>query len=73
MDSLPPQRSVAVNALRGFVEQVFRSAGCDDAEAGRIARYLVSANLAGHDSHGVIRVPRYVQGARRADPDRRGG
>ncbi len=27
----------------------------------RIARQLVAANLAGHDSHGVHRVPRYVQ------------
>ena len=24
------------------------------------ARYLVSANLSGHDSHGVVRVPRYA-------------
>ena len=61
MDALPPQRTVAADDLRGFVTQVFQTAGCDDAEAGRIGRYLVSANLAGHDSHGVIRVPRYVQ------------
>ncbi|MGP4953737.1 Ldh family oxidoreductase, partial [Psychrobacter sp. T6-1] len=31
-----------------------------EAEAGRIGRFLVAANLTGHDSHGVIRVPRYV-------------
>src|SRR5262249_40100665 len=30
-------------------------------EADRIAHYLVEANLAGHDSHGVIRVPYYVE------------
>ena len=29
-------------------------------EGGRIGRYLVSANLSGHDSHGVVRVPRYA-------------
>ena len=30
-------------------------------EGERIGKYLVSANLTGHDSHGVVRVPRYVQ------------
>ena len=31
------------------------------AEGERIGKYLVGANLTGHDSHGVVRVPRYVQ------------
>src|SRR5205807_7203716 len=35
--------------------------GCSSAEAERIGKYLVSANLTGHDSHGVARVPRYLQ------------
>ena len=30
-------------------------------EAGRIAEHLVEANLAGHDSHGVIRISSYIQ------------
>lgn len=30
-------------------------------EAATVARHVVNANLAGHDSHGVDRVPRYVQ------------
>ena len=46
--------------MRRFVGQIFAAAGCHDEEAQRIARYLVEANLTGHDSHGVIRVPRYV-------------
>ncbi len=59
---MPVQESVAIPAdrLRDFVARIFSVAGCDAAEAARIGRYLVSANLAGHDSHGVIRVPRYV-------------
>lgn len=61
MDSLPPMRTIEADTLRDWVTRVFQQAGCDDAEAGRIGQYLVSANLAGHDSHGVIRVPRYVQ------------
>ena len=34
---------------------------CSAAEGERIGKYLVGANLTGHDSHGVVRVPRYVQ------------
>ena len=56
-----PAHTVPVEALRDLVAAIFRAAGCDPAEAGRVAHHLVSANLAGHDSHGVIRVPRYVQ------------
>lgn len=47
-------------ALRLFVEAIFGAAGCDACEAGRIADHLVEANLAGHDSHGVIRVSAYI-------------
>ena len=47
--------------LRRLVAAIFEKAGCSPAEAERIGRYLVSANLVGHDSHGVVRVPRYVQ------------
>src|SRR4029453_14748587 len=43
-----------------FVAEIFASAGCSKEEGGRIGRYLVSANLSGHDSHGVVRVPRYA-------------
>lgn len=46
--------------LERFVGAIFCAAGCDVGEAGRIAHYLVRANLAGHDSHGVVRVPRYL-------------
>lgn len=42
------------------VGDIFAAAGCDAAEASRIAAELVEANLTGHDSHGVVRVPRYL-------------
>jgi uncharacterized oxidoreductase len=48
-------------ALREFVTSIFSSAGCSRDESEFVARLLVDANLAGHDSHGVIRVPRYLQ------------
>lgn len=46
--------------LEAFVRDIFVAAGCPSDESLRIARNLVDANLAGHDSHGVIRAPRYV-------------
>jgi uncharacterized oxidoreductase len=63
MADLPTHR-VAADTLRRFVAEIFRRAGCDAAEAESIAFHLLSANLAGHDSHGVIRVPRYVEDIR---------
>lgn len=48
-------------ALERLVAAIFAAAGCDAPEAGLIARHLVEANLAGHDSHGVIRVSAYVE------------
>jgi uncharacterized oxidoreductase len=50
-----------VNNLIGFVADIFARAGSSRAEAERVANYLATANLTGHDSHGVIRVPQYVK------------
>jgi len=47
--------------LRQLTAVIFQRAGCQPAEAERIADHLVEANLVGHDSHGVIRVATYVQ------------
>ena len=52
--------TIKAKALEAFVADIFASAGCSTDEGGRIGRYLVSANLSGHDSHGVVRVPRYA-------------
>src|SRR4051812_34642933 len=51
---------IAADRLQSFVAEIFRASKCDEAEARRIAEHLLGANLAGHDSHGVARVPRYV-------------
>lgn len=52
--------SVKAQALETFVRDIFLAAGCSAEESARIGKSLVGANLAGHDSHGVARVPRYV-------------
>lgn len=54
-------RRVPVDRLTALVDGIFRAAGCHADEAARIAHGLVGANLTGHDSHGVVRVPRYVE------------
>ncbi len=52
--------TIKAKALEAFVADIFSAAGCSKEEGGRIGKYLVSANLSGHDSHGVVRVPRYA-------------
>lgn len=53
------------DTLRLVARTVFAAAGCPAAEADAIAEHLVDANLAGHDSHGVIRILPYVKALKR--------
>jgi LDH2 family malate/lactate/ureidoglycolate dehydrogenase len=46
--------------LRLVTEKVFTAAGAPTDLAQEMAEALVGANLAGHDSHGVIRIPAYL-------------
>ena len=57
----PDNLVIASDQLEHAVTDIFTQAGSSPAESARIAHYLVGANLAGHDSHGVARVIRYVQ------------
>lgn len=52
-------RSVA--ELRQVTEAIFTAAGAPADLATEMADALVGANLAGHDSHGVIRIPAYLK------------
>jgi uncharacterized oxidoreductase len=51
---------IPTTALHAWVVDLFRAAGSHAVEARLTADHLVGANLAGHDSHGVGMVPRYV-------------
>jgi len=53
--------TIKVENLIDFVADVFAHADSSKEEARRIATYLTTANLTGHDSHGVIRVPVYMR------------
>ncbi|WP_416900364.1 MAG: Ldh family oxidoreductase [Minwuia sp.] len=49
--------------MHGLGAAIFEAAGSSAKEARTIIERLAGANLRGHDSHGVIRIPRYVQWA----------
>src|SRR5471030_2440992 len=53
--------TIQVPNLINFVTEVFTHSESSAEEARRIATYLTTANLTGHDSHGVIRVPVYIR------------
>jgi uncharacterized oxidoreductase len=53
--------TIRAAALRELVREIFVKAGCSETEGTQLAKSLVGANLTGHDSHGVVRVPRYVE------------
>src|ERR1700675_5069600 len=53
--------TIQVQNLINFVTEVFAHSESSPEEAKRIATYLTTANLTGHDSHGVIRVPVYIR------------
>src|SRR5262249_47445343 len=55
-----PVRTIDAPRLHRVVDAIFAAAGCRPEESARVARHLVESNLAGHDSHGVIRVPAYI-------------
>jgi len=52
---------VAAPRLVALVTATMRAAGCEATEAATIATRLVDSNLVGHDSHGVLRVGKYLE------------
>ena len=51
--------------LRQVSYHIFKAMGASEEEADTVALHLVQANLVGHDSHGVIQVPVYVDRIRK--------
>jgi LDH2 family malate/lactate/ureidoglycolate dehydrogenase len=56
--------------LHALTRRLFMAAGAPRAIADEVSQILVNSNLAGHDSHGVLRVPAYLEqiGDGRIDP-----
>ena len=55
---------IAAEPLRAAMRTLVKGCGSGDAEAAAVADNLVDANLAGHDSHGIGMLPRYVGAVR---------
>jgi LDH2 family malate/lactate/ureidoglycolate dehydrogenase len=51
---------VQADRLSRIGAALLKAAGASDEEAGAVAVGCVNANLAGHDSHGVIAIPTYI-------------
>jgi LDH2 family malate/lactate/ureidoglycolate dehydrogenase len=59
--SKAPRVVVQKDDLQKFVSEIFKAAGTSSVDAHTIAEVLVWANLRGVDSHGVVRIPRYLE------------
>lgn len=53
--------TIKAEDLRAFSVELLSAAGFGDGEAREMADLLVWANLRGVDSHGVLRIPRYIE------------
>jgi len=62
---MSPMRVFSAEALDRFARNLFEAVGASPEEAATVSEVLVRANLSGHDSHGVIRIPQYCQFVRR--------
>ena len=51
---------VDVSYAIDLITDIFKAKSCNNYEAKTIAERLCGSNLKGHDSHGIVRVPRYV-------------
>lgn len=52
--------TIQAEALHDFVRDIYQAAGARPEDAETVAKHQVGANLAGHDSHGVLLLPTYI-------------
>lgn len=58
---MPTLRKVALHRVTAAI---FRATGAPDDIAAQVADILIDNHMAGHDSHGILRIPEYVQSVR---------
>ena len=61
--------TVRAAELTPFVSRIFQAAGAPSDVAQLVAASLVGSNLAGHDSHGVVRVIQYLASMEQGEMD----
>jgi hydroxycarboxylate dehydrogenase B len=64
MDSMP---NISADRLKTLSREIFSRKGAPEENAETVADLLIRANLAGHDSHVVIRIPHYARRLTRED------
>ena len=64
---MPDSKMFSAAALDAVTRAIFSKAGWPDADCAELARHLTGANLAGHDSHGVGMIPRYIEAIKRGE------
>ena len=47
---------VKAKILEEIADNLLQGAGAPEEEAATVARHVIGANLAGHDSHGIIQI-----------------
>ncbi len=58
--------------IRSIARHVLHAAGASEEQADVVGTHLANANLAGHDSHGFIRISQYVSNIREGSIDPKG-
>jgi uncharacterized oxidoreductase len=61
--------TIDASRLESTATSIFEALGAPAGDAAWIATLLVRANLRGHDSHGVIRIPQYAEAVRKETVD----
>ena len=56
---------IQADRLENIAAQLLIGAGASEEEAAIVSKHSVGANLAGHDSHGIIQIPTYIDRVKR--------
>ena len=54
--------TISADDLKSLAQRIFQGCGVPEADAQVVTNVLVEANLRGHASHGVVRIPKWANG-----------
>ena len=61
--------TITADKISTIAREVLHAAGASEGHARTVGTHLANSNLAGHDSHGFIRIIQYVSNIRQGDID----
>ena len=59
--------TISADHATRIAEKLLQGAGAPENESEIVARHVIGANLAGHDSHGIIQIPTYIERVLKGD------